>query len=203
LSDTNSSGSLPAARDDGFRCAPPILHATRSILIRQVGKAKKSRHGTGNPLYTFRQFCERRNAPCSTEESRRIVISICPGFRRNCSFPRQNGNCGSGCPMSRMAPTGRAGRPNPASIWGWSAASARSAASSSPARTTASTRWPRPASMKTAKKGVRRPGDPDQRIKDTSSQSAGSDVAAYSASATGADAEGFLASETMRPAKPA
>jgi uncharacterized protein len=53
------------------------------------------------------------------------------------------------------------------------------------------------------KKGVRRPGDPDQRIKDMSSQSAGSDVAAYSASATGADAEGFLASETMRPAKPA
>jgi hypothetical protein len=43
---------------------------------------------------------------------------------------------------------------------------------------------------------------PDQ-LTAGSSQSAASDVAAYSASKSGAGAEGFLASETMRPARPA
>jgi hypothetical protein len=77
------SGSISAAEPEECReSARPrgremmgfaVLHPSyRSISIRQVGKAKKSRHGTGNPLYTFRQFCERRNGACNTENLGRL-----------------------------------------------------------------------------------------------------------------------------------
>src|SRR6516164_7713096 len=54
--------------------------------------------------------------------------------------------------MSKMVRTGRIGSPRPASTWVSLPASARSGGSSSPARITASTRWPKPASMRTVRK---------------------------------------------------
>ena len=68
--------------------------------------------------------------------------------------------------MSRTAPTDRTGRPGPGSIWVSSAASARSAANSSPASNYRVDKMAETGLYEDGKKGVRRPGDPDQRIKD-------------------------------------
>src|SRR6516162_805941 len=54
--------------------------------------------------------------------------------------------------MSRTVRMGRIGSPRLGSIWDLSAVRARSGENSSPARTTASTRWPRRASMRTARR---------------------------------------------------
>src|SRR5215471_7349891 len=97
---------------------PINMPSCRKIAPSRLGGAVREKITAciGRLDLKFDRWVRAENARCNTEGFRRIATSIFPGSRRSCSSRRQKGNCGNGCPMSRMAPTGRAGPPRQGSI---------------------------------------------------------------------------------------
>ena len=82
------------------------------------------------------------------------------------SPPTRRRPCGTACPTWSTAPTVRSGPARTGRRSGWWAAWARAAPSWCRARTTGSTRWPRPASTRTARRASGARPIPHLRIKD-------------------------------------